>query len=308
MDLTSVVILKTADRTSTPVTVSAAGVATYTADTRYTGSDTFSYTIDDTSGNTSRNIGTVNVQIASNKPATADPRFIYSSGPEVFEFNGGVSTSIFTVAAPATVINALATNRDDNLIYFAEGTAIYAYDYIAGTQFTVIADITADARFTGATSLSSGGATYINGVYYLVGDGATTGYYRITMTKYVPGSFAQGIRDVTFLVWSDGLTRDMGDIQIDCISRSLIIIAGAGGTSALTVSTVDADSGQVLRVAPIPANNQIAMGCDGVLYVADAVGTVNSINANTGAYNTGNAFPSIPVPPFDLAEWISQPC
>lgn len=130
------------------------GLTTYVAATRFLGKDTYTYTytVDDTAGNTSNHIATVGVEVRCDPPPGTGPCFIYSSGTGVREYNGATDTLLTTASV---TVNGLATNRDDNLIYYAEGSDIWAYDYISDMHFIVI-DVALDARFTGGTALDSG--------------------------------------------------------------------------------------------------------------------------------------------------------
>ncbi|MDB4769492.1 Ig-like domain-containing protein [bacterium] len=326
IDPATVVITRQPEHSSNTI-VSAAGIITYIADTRFTGRDSFSYEVDDTLGNTSRNIATVDVQVRCDPPATVEPRFIYGGGNSIFAYNGGVVTTIHNAVAPSTLVNALATNRDDNLIYWAEGFTIFAYDVIANTQFTVIANASTDPRFTfsGDENFSSGGATYHGGVYYLCGSANAGGpinhYYRLVMGTYIPGSLSQAILNVTRVLFSDGLARDMGDLQYDRQAKTLIISGGVSsdGAASRTFSIFDPTSGELLELIPragIFASDlscQIVMGVDDVLY-ANSVANIYTLNLSTGAQNAeaggvGNDIvATLSAEPTDLAEYVCAPC
>jgi len=313
LDPCTISILKLPDHAER-LTVNFAGVATYTANTRFIGKDTFTYTVSNRDGDVSNKIATVEVDVRCDPPSSSDPRFIYSissnvnEGREIREYNGGIDTLLTTAPVRA---NGLASNRDDNLIYYAKDTYIYAYDYIRDVHFTVV-DITSDPRFTGDDDLSSGGATYFDGIYYLAGAGSTTGFYRIAFAAYIPGSFAQTITDVTFIPWGDEKTRGMGDMQYDHISGNLVVCSTPGGGAPSSVSIVTADSGIVLssvKYANSVASLQIARGVNNVFYVVESVTTVvRIINLATGAFNKSTSFIDLAFPPSDMAEYICQPC
>ena len=310
IDVSSVTIVKDGDFAAVPSTVSGLGVITYTPETRVRGDDTITYTIADTQGNVSTYIATLEVDIRCDLPSSTGPNFIYTDGTTIFSWDGASATSIVT---PGGTVNALATDRDNNLIYWAEGQSIFAYDYIAGSTFTVISDGATNAKFSGGpqsvTMFSSGGGTYTKFHYYLGGNGATTGYWNIEMHQYVPGSLALTIGVVTFVTYSDGLTRDYGDMQIDPISGSMYVSSGAG-TAGLAITTMEPDSGAVTRLVALGSNAQLASGDDNVLYASTVAGAgaVIALNPATGAPAPGNTFTTLPATPADMAEYICPPC
>ncbi|MDB4769491.1 Ig-like domain-containing protein [bacterium] len=320
IDLSSIVINKTPDHASVPVVV-APGTVTYTPTTRYIGRDTFTYRISDTNAVPSVNYGTVDIEMRADPPATAEPRFIYSLGTNINFYSGGTTGIIHTTAGSSPT--SLATNRDDNLIYWAEGTTIFAYDYIAGSEFVVIADITADGRFSGGnTSLSSGGATYNNGVYYVGGSGSSTTYYRIVFDTYVPGSLSQSILDVTTVSYSDGLARDMGDLQYDTQTENLIVSSTTSSTAPTNgaFSVVDPSSGQIQKVVSYSGalaatvDSKITVGVDDIYYASDGsdVYTLNLQSGGENPFEGGGGTTGIVALldgfPLNMSEHISQPC
>ena len=136
-----------------------------------------------------------------------------------------------------------------------------------------------------------------------------TGYYRITMNKYTPGSFAQTIQDATWILYSDGVGRNQSDLQYMPLTGNLLVGANSNSPGGSSISIVTADSGQVLRVSTVTFafTFQIARGPDNVYYVTNDT-SVNSINPNTGALNSGTSFGTILGTADDAAEYLSQPC
>jgi len=91
--------------------------------------------MEDILGNKS-NIGNLLITITDNHPSGPNPIFIYGVDNQIVDYDNGVQNIIFTSSLTVN-INALATNRDDNLIYWANGTTIYAWDYIKNVEFIV---------------------------------------------------------------------------------------------------------------------------------------------------------------------------
>ncbi len=208
-------------------------------------------------------------------------RFIYSTreggGAGLFEYNNGMTgTIVLTNTGNYNYSpNGLATNRDDNLIYFADSqsasaSTIYAYDYVAYPPGTGVAsDIWPVATLSdpifltanGGTGSATGeggpliisnntGATYHNNVYYLAGQGSDTdGYYRIVLAPFVPGSTNQQVLDAHYIKWSDSKdddTREMGDIAYNHNSGMLMVSSNQGsGNLEGTISLVDPSTGVV---------------------------------------------------------------
>ena len=141
----------------------------YTADRGYTGCDSFAYsaTLDDGSGDVAKQKGTVYVDIVSRPPppVPGDYRFIYSLGfpgaisddhRRVYEYHDELTRVPIFVPfhdlneGEPLVANGLATNREDNLIYYCwrmeienplpgGGTetvpTIFAFDYVLPDSF-----------------------------------------------------------------------------------------------------------------------------------------------------------------------------
>ena len=294
------------------LTVNGSGEVSYTANTRYTGHDWFTYeVVDSTTGVLNPHKGVVHIDIRSDKPSVASPitktgaRFIYGEATgtkDVRQYNDGNSTLIFRPGSPRFA-NGLATNRDDNLIYYAYGTAIYAYDYItdelnntSGTDDWLVTDIAnynnSEHPFKNAvtneggpiTIGSSTGATYYNGIYYMGGrSNDTDGYYRIVMAPYAPGSKVQEILDVHYIIWSDSLdinnigvnTRTLSDMAWNHNSGMLMVCSNeSSGAHEAEIALVDPSTGVVHHTMALDnvsgiGSYQLTWGAAGEILMCD---------------------------------------
>ncbi len=173
------------------------GVITYQADVRYLGPDWFTFEVTTKSGKVLDTQVTVDIVSPLPPLATASGnklRFIYAVGNDTWslkcwtprqvkEYNNGVKKLLFT-PEEGRVANGLATNRDDNVVYYAWDEAVWAYDYLRDMEFKV-AEISADpsSPFSDAVKNQGGpvvvkphtGGTYHNGVYYFGGNKADPG-------------------------------------------------------------------------------------------------------------------------------------
>nr|QBK86694.1 MAG: hypothetical protein LCMAC103_00230 [Marseillevirus LCMAC103] len=318
----------------------AAGVIPYTADVRYTGQDWFSYSATVNGAATAQN-ATVHIDVRADKPTGTGFRFIYAEGTSPFnilEYNDGTSL----LYSPGRIANGLATNRDDNLIYYTifdgTSTTINAIDYLDSpvSEFEV-ANITTDAIFdfaqTGngwANADQALGGTYHNGVLYLAGDGGglseTDGHYRIVLAPVDRSVPSQEVLDAHFVQWSDsggGISRVMGDLQYNHNSGMLMVTSdeiNGGGTHDAEIATIDPASGVVHQSVALvgvsgdagvtPSNYQIVWGAGGEILMSDHDGvsatTINTLNTQSGEIDFLATLPSTNV--HDLAEYISQPC
>ncbi len=156
-----------------PLVDTDSAVVRYTADRGYTGPDSFVYqaTEDDEPPDVfTKQEATVFVNIVSQPPPPVDGqyRFIYAQEEGdrgVYEYNSGVFKPLFTPNAAdiegipsnnTLKANGLATNRNDNLVYFCWRidlpvafffATIFAYDYILDKQFVVAIISTRDHFF-----------------------------------------------------------------------------------------------------------------------------------------------------------------
>ena len=296
--ITSVTLDKTTAN-GTLIQTGAMGNFTYTPNSRYTGTDYFSYSVTDSSGVTSKTSALCAFNVVSIPAGGIEPQFLYATNTtpgQVVQYVGGVKTILFTSTMGTTAIDALATNRDDSLIYWCDNDSsaaqskIYAYDYIAGLQFLVIdasnpifANNDTGAgnprRFNSGgnpntlINFNNGAATYMDGILYLAGSDLTQGYYRIALAPYVAGSFKQTITSVSYIQWSYTGGADMGDMAIDPVSKNLLLVYSNDANPHISfLALANATNGIFLNT--IELNNfvvggtgyQIAFGPDNVLY------------------------------------------
>ena len=343
------IVTVTTVKTTANGTLTQAGFTySYTPNPRFVGIDHFSYNVTDSSGITSKTSAMGIFNIVSVPPSGLGPRFLYATTTtpgSVYQYTGTAppntftETLLFTSTLGSTTINCLATNRDDSLIYWCDSTGgtpanIYAYDYIAGHQFTLITASNANGfqnnysspnplPFSGpgvnpntSINFNNGGAGYNNYILYLAGNGLTLGYYRIAVAPYVAGSFAQTVLSVSYIQWSDGLGRTMGDISYDT-KNSNLIVTYLDTNGKYNVCLVHPSNGNVLLPPATLSTTVIyqnAIGPDNVCY-AIGVGqtTINTLNISnyTGTSGTG----SFDIPTTysttrtvnDMADWLSQP-
>lgn len=345
----------------------ATGNYNYTPNSRFLGRDQFSYFVTDSTNTKSKTSALCIFNIVGNSPTGIGPRILYSTDTtpgSVYQYTGEtgpntfIETLLFTSTMGTTTIGAMATNRDDNLIYWCDisasptgstgigkTTSIYAYDYIAGVQFTLINATNAlgfannystpePQKFvTGPTgsnpntsiNFNSGGACYNDGILYLAGNGQTQGFYMIAVAPYVPGSFKQSITSVSYVQWSDGIGRSMGDIAYS-VPGSNLIVTYLNSSSQNFVSVVTPTNGEVISNNQIsatgptgPSNTyECAFGPDEVCYTIQAgvSGSANiyalNVTAVTGTNNLGSF--DVPTtytishgPISNMADWIYQP-
>lgn len=319
------------------------GVITYVADTRYLGDDYFMFEADEVAGSTLQQKATVHINIQETAPLPTvgnGAHFIFgdataNTSVRIYSGSSATTTALFNPGV-GNIANGLATNRDDSLIYWTQGnnSTIRAYSYVEDVQFDVVADMSTLAVFSDAVAIHPGGgdvttsvgATYDKGVYYLGGDSAATnGYFRIVMAKYIPGSSAQTVLDAQYIVFSDGLTRHFGDMQIDKVTGMMLVLSNvnAAATATGTISVVEPSSGTVLSRVPLIApfdltegtTKQMVYGVNGELLVADeddvaGESILRRLNAQTGGgsnYGAPNDIENAQVI-HDMAEYIAQPC
>ncbi|QTD39094.1 DUF11 domain-containing protein [Polaribacter batillariae] len=92
---------------------------------------------------------------------------VASSGGRIYTTNTLTGGSTLLTTSPFTggLINALAANPDNDLLYYGVGTNIYFYNLLTDTH-ALLADLSTFPEFSGG-SLESGGASYLDGVYYI---------------------------------------------------------------------------------------------------------------------------------------------
>ena len=143
------------------------------------------------------------------------------------------------------------------------------------------------------------------------------------MAPYVPGSQAQTILDVNFIVWSDSVsetTREMGDIAYNHNSGMLMISANSDAVSVNeqgTIAICDPSSGLIHQSVAYAGSisgtglYQLVWDASGLILMSDR--TTSPTNTELRSVNTqsgyvGPTLQTLAIAFYDMAEWISQPC
>ncbi|MFK7995074.1 MAG: GEVED domain-containing protein [Granulosicoccus sp.] len=119
----------------------------------------------------------------------ADDVFLYSSTSQIRGINLDLGTENLLTTTPASnSINALATNSDDGLVYYGDGSEVFYWDINLGSGAAAhfsLNDFASGTIQAPITNLQSGSGSYLNGVYY-VGSEAAGGdvddIYAITLS------------------------------------------------------------------------------------------------------------------------------
>lgn len=163
-----------------------------------------------------------------------------SSGPDIYAVHAPTGAWVrLTTSGLVGTVDSLGTNPVDRLVYYVDGTAIYAWDAVHDSHLQ-LSDINGnmDALMmpgaSGFTSLGSGGAAFYNGSLYVGVDPAAGGTFEVYRVDFVPGSGGQVIQSITALdvngpaaangALNDG---DWGDLIID---HAGILYASSGGS------------------------------------------------------------------------------
>ena len=181
-------------RNGTLTTTGGTGQFTYRSFPRYSGPDLFTYTIIDARGFTSVHSAMCFINVDTGPTAGyTGATFLYActGSTSVYLYSDGVDSVFFTATFPSlaggsTGIGSIATNRDDNLIYYTSfGNTLgnlFAYDYANGLD-TYIGNLTGSLNFSGQGSFLYN-SKYL---YYMTSGASTTSFYGTIMGPYVPG-------------------------------------------------------------------------------------------------------------------------
>lgn len=306
------------------------GGYTYQSFPRTTGIDRFYYTITDSAGVTSKNSAMCTISIESNPPmgpsGFTGPYFLYSStaSNDVIQYNDGITSTIFTASFPGytggslTGVCALATNRDDNLIYYCAVGAtatqsgfIYAYDYINNFEFKLL-----DARATGFTQAANinfnrAGAVYNQKYLYIpqIGTGGTS-FYEVNLSPYtyIGGAGTQGLIFTTQVNFTNSIL--LPQVCYDETSAKLVFCGNDSVTpTSNRITVVNPSTGTQLRTNTIASqpNRKIVIGPDNVFYtVAAGAATVKALNVYAGL--TSGTYTDISTTSVaSLGQYLSQP-
>jgi uncharacterized repeat protein (TIGR01451 family) len=207
----------------------------------------------------------------------------------------GAVTPLTTTALAGTV-NSLASDHNNYLVYYAEGTSVYAWDVINNTHITITSNIrTFNASIpNSATVLSAGGAAFYNGSLYLGVDPPQAGIFEIYKVDFVSGSSGRVIQSVTPLN-INGAGRangalNNGDWGDFIISDTGIIYGSSGGTAQYWSFNLNTNTFTDLT-DNIPQSSQLAKDGTGRLWAFR-----NSTNSVVQIQIVGNSIQTVGTP------------
>ncbi|MCV3217353.1 hypothetical protein OGM63_28245 [Plectonema radiosum NIES-515] len=199
---------------------------------------------------------------------------VYSgqTGNKIFAVHGLTGATIqLTGSAIASTVNSLAADHNNHLVYYAEGTSVYAWDAINNTHITITNNIRSfnSSLPTNSTLLSAGGAAFYNGSLYLGVDPPQAGVFEIYKVNFVPGSNGRTIQSVTPLNINgagkaNGQLND-GDWGDFIISDNGVILGSSGGTAKYWSFDLNSNTFTDL-VDNIPQSSQLAKDGTGRLW------------------------------------------
>jgi uncharacterized repeat protein (TIGR01451 family)/fimbrial isopeptide formation D2 family protein len=199
---------------------------------------------------------------------------VYSgqSGNAIFAVHGPTGATMqLTGSALAGTVNSVATDHNNHLVYYAEGTSVYAWDAINNTHITITNNIRSfnSSLPTNSTLLSAGGAAFYNGSLYLGVDPPQAGVFEIYKVNFVSGSNGRTIQSVTPLnINGAGKANgqlnngDWGDMIID---DNGVIYGSSGGTAKYWSYNLNTSTFTDL-VDNIPESSQLAKDGTGRLW------------------------------------------
>jgi uncharacterized repeat protein (TIGR01451 family)/fimbrial isopeptide formation D2 family protein len=243
----------------------------------------------------------------------------YCLSPYTEVYSGGAANDIYAVHAPtgaltrltntalAASVNSVATDHNNRLVYYAQGTSVYAWDAINNTHITITNNIRSfnSSMPSNATLLSAGGAAFYNGSLYLGVDPPSAGIFEIYKVDFVAGSNGRTIQSVTPLningtgrangALNDG---DWGDL---IISDNGVIYGSSGGTAKYWSFNLNTNTFTDL-IDNIPQSSQLAKDGTGKLWafrnstnsvieiqiVGNSIQTVGTANS-TGTHSSADA-------------------
>lgn len=321
--ITSINILQNTHR-GTLTATGGTGAYTYQSYPRTTGKDWFIYSIVDSAGVTSKNTGVCEIDIVASEvintaTGNSGPYFAYCDVTLgfIYYYRNGTSTTLTQatfggLTAPGTQINSLATNRDDNLIYYVsnaggvQGRNIYAYDYVNNIQF-LVANATTNPLFTffeaGGVSWSGRGGVYNSKILYMPCANNSTDIYKIVLGPYITDGVtgSQEVLQVTRIVVA--ATMLGGDFAWNYRNKTLIRVS----TNTTRIRHFCPTSFFIYRevsYTPPAGTAQFTSSYDNTIYMGnDANTTFYAINVFAGQETSrGTLLTSVT----DVAEWINE--
>ena len=253
---------------------------------------------------------------------TTGSEVAFCQSPNGEVYSGGINRDIYAIypstgatfrvtnTALAGVVNSLATDHFYRVAYYAEGQAIYAWDPINDTHVRLqdsSGNLNVSAMPGGGSisSLTSGGAAFFDGSYYLgierAQGNSNTEVYRV---DFVPGSNGLVIQSLTALGVNDNTGGANGGLNSadwgDMIISDAGIIYGATRRAGFTWS-FDLSTGIYNQISGNYLG-QLAKDGDGVLWGLSDTSRIQQVNINTGSLFGPSSPTSSPIA--DMAECV----
>ena len=197
------------------------------------------------------------------------------------DFEAGTTTLMTTsTISGIDAINALASNPDDNVVYYGKGTVMYVYNPSAGTH-TTLKDFASEIN---GGALESAGAAYFNGYLYIAPEDGSSGYgtsiYKIAISNNgLTAGTAQNIA-------SPVSNQSYGDFVISAEVSTGVIYGSTGVSGSSDYWKYDIASG-TKTVISSPSTNPYQLAIDLYGRKWGAVGTtLRKIDGNGNFYGT----------------------
>lgn len=274
------------------------GTFLYRSFPRYVGRDSFYYTIVDNAGLTSRYSAMCEISVESPTPlyrnGYSGAFFIYGTTADanVYYHSGLTESILFTASytgGSGTGVACLATNRDDNLIYYTAYNAtgvtasrrIYAYDYVNLYNFYL-------GEVTGS-NFTSGSAVYWNKNLFITQFSGGTSYHQIVVAPYV---YTGGVGSQTMSIVNTLALKGqgIGPTSLNCLAnhyatRNLLISGMTGATGSIKIVKPTTAIGVKQNLMSGTAG-LLTAGPEGLIYgIIRGTTGIKSINVNTGTMN-----------------------
>jgi hypothetical protein len=198
-------------------------------------------------------------------------------------------------------MNALAVNRDDNLLYYVLNNTsssnfgkIWAYDYVNNSEFLLV-DANNSSAF-GTTGINFGFQSLTSGTYadynYFITIPNTPSYYIINVAPYDPTSGGQSINNVAKVSLSSGINlQTVGMLMNPNTNR--LVTTGLSGTTG-TMNTFVPYTGSIVKTVNFGNTGYILTPgvCSELYAIANGTTNLSYINPfNATVTSTGFAFP-----------------
>lgn len=302
------------------------GTYTYKSFPRFLGIDYFSFTVTDSDGKDSTSLGSVRIsiervsprQLAASGPDKSGPFHIYATGRNIRQLiiSGGNESDTLLKSDAASIfpsgnrqLNALATNREDNIVYFCQNNGptslngrIYGWDYVNDILFLLVDAKADNVHFpypNDEMEWQTNGSFYHRKAIYIGAEGDGCEYlYRISTSPYDPDAGTkQSVVSVTRI--DHGSCNGYGDIAWDYSGNNIVL-----SISNTAFDIIDPLSGFRHRRTSLSRNYQITNGDDNNVYGTRSR-NIEKFNIYTGGTTSTGYTHSLT--PTDMAEWICQP-